>query len=160
MTTDTEMSHFGAKVIYPPTIQPALAKNIPLVIKNTFNPSFPGTWISRKSDDAGHPVKGISSINQICLLTVQGSGLFGVPGIAARLFGALAQAGVNIVLITQGSSETSITFAVSPNQADAAKQAVEKEFAYELRSGLVDTLKIESDLAVVAVVGENMRYPG
>lgn len=156
-----EMSHFGAKVIYPPTIQPALAKNIPLVIKNTFNPSFPGTYISRKSDDAGHPVKGISSINQICLLTVQGSGLFGVPGVAARLFGALAQAGVNIVLITQGSSETSITFAVSPAQADDAKHAVEKEFAYELRSGLVDTLKIESDLAVVAVVGENMRYrPG
>lgn len=156
-----EMSHFGAKVIYPPTIQPALAKNIPLAIKNTFNPDFPGTWISRKSDDAGHSVKGISSINQICLLTVQGSGLFGVPGIAARLFGALAQAGVNIVLITQGSSETSITFAVSPNQADSAKKAVEKEFAYELRAGLVDTLKTESDLAVVAVVGENMRYrPG
>ncbi|HNM24739.1 MAG TPA: bifunctional aspartate kinase/homoserine dehydrogenase I [Saprospiraceae bacterium] len=156
-----EMSHFGAKVIYPPTIQPALAKNIPLAIRNTFNPEFPGTWISRKSDDAGHPVKGISSINQICLLTVQGSGLFGVPGIAARLFGALAQAGVNIVLITQGSSETSITFAVSPDQADNAKKAVEKEFAYELRAGLVDTLKTESDLAVVAVVGENMRYrPG
>ncbi|MBL7802158.1 MAG: bifunctional aspartate kinase/homoserine dehydrogenase I [Saprospiraceae bacterium] len=156
-----EMSHFGAKVIYPPTIQPALAKNIPLAIKNTFKPDFPGTWISRKSDDAGHPVKGISSINQICLLTVQGSGLFGVPGIAARLFGALAQAGVNIVLITQGSSETSITFAVSPNQASLAKMAVEKEFSYELRTGLVDTLKIEGDLAVVAVVGENMRYrPG
>ncbi len=156
-----EMSHFGAKVIYPPTIQPALAQNIPLVIKNTFNPSFPGTFISTTADPGDHPVKGISSINQICLLTLQGSGLFGVPGIAARLFGAMAQAGVNIVLITQGSSESSITFAVSPAQAPAAKRAAEKEFGYELRGGLVEPLKIESDLSVLAIVGEGMRYlPG
>ncbi|MCC6462668.1 MAG: bifunctional aspartate kinase/homoserine dehydrogenase I [Saprospiraceae bacterium] len=156
-----EMSHFGAKVIYPPTIQPALAQGIPLVIKNTFNPGFPGTFISNQADPADHPVKGISSINQICLLTLQGSGLFGVPGIAGRLFGAMAQASVNIVLITQGSSESSITFAVSPAQANAAKKAAEKEFAHELRSGLVEPLKIESDLSVVAIVGEGMRYlPG
>lgn len=156
-----EMSHFGAKVIYPPTIQPALAKGIPLVIKNTFNPAFPGTVISKQADPGDHPVKGISSINQISLLTLQGSGLFGVPGIAARLFNALAQAGVNVVLITQGSSESSITFAVSPGQATAAKKAAEKEFVYELRSGLVEPLKIENDLSVVAIVGEGMRYlPG
>lgn len=156
-----EMSHFGAKVIYPPTIQPALAREIPLVIKNTFNPDFPGTFISNHADTQEHPVKGISSINQICLLTLQGSGLFGVPGIAARLFGAMAQAGVNIVLITQGSSESSITFAISPAQATLAKKAAEKEFIYELRSGLVEPLKIESELSVVAIVGEGMRYlPG
>ena len=156
-----EMSHFGAKVIYPPTIQPALAQDIPLIIKNTFNPGFPGTFISTKADSGDHPVKGISSINQICLITLQGSGLFGVPGTAARLFGAMAQAGVNVVLITQGSSESSITFAVSPAQSAAAKKAAEKEFVHELRSSLVEPLKIESELSVVAIVGEGMRYlPG
>ncbi|MEZ4967690.1 MAG: bifunctional aspartate kinase/homoserine dehydrogenase I [Saprospiraceae bacterium] len=156
-----EMSHFGAKVIYPPTILPALSKNIPLVIKNTFNPSFPGTRITATAAPGDDPVKGISSINQICLLTLQGSGIFGVPGIAARLFNALAQAGVNIVIITQGSSESSITFAVSPGQAKLAQKAAEKEFAYEIREKLIEPLKIEHELAVVAAVGENMRYrPG
>ena len=156
-----EMSHFGAKVIYPPTILPALAKDIPLVIKNTFNPSFPGTFISNTAERGESPVKGISSINQVCLLTLQGSGLFGVPGIAARLFNALAHAGVNVVIITQGSSESSITFAVSPAQAGAAQKAAEKEFAFEIREHLVEPLKIEDDLSVIAVVGENMRYrPG
>lgn len=156
-----EMSHFGAKVIYPPTILPAYAKNIPLVIKNTFNPEFPGTVVSNQAELGDFPVKGISSINQICLLTLQGGGLFGVPGIAARLFGALAQAKVNVVIITQGSSESSITFAVSPNQAKMAQKAAEKEFAYEIREKLVEPLRIEDQLSVLAVVGENMRYrPG
>ncbi len=165
-----EMSHFGAKVIYPPTILPALAKNIPLVIKNTFNPNFGGTFITNTpqapifSDTHagwGSAVTGISSINQINLLTLQGSGMFGVPGIAARLFNALGQAGVNVVIITQGSSESSITFAVSPNQAKAAKRAAEKEFSFEIRENLIEPLRIEENLAVVAVVGENMRYrPG
>ena len=162
-----EMSHFGAKVIYPPTILPALAMDIPLVIKNTFNPSFAGTFISNKvpiaapETPSGGAICGISSINQISLITLQGSGLFGVPGVAARLFGGLAQAGVNVVLITQGSSETSITFAVSPAQSKAAMKATEKEFAYELRGQLIEPLRIEDNLSVVAVVGENMRYrPG
>lgn len=162
-----EMSHFGAKVIYPPTILPALAKDIPLVIKNTFNPAFAGTYISNKvpvvspETPGGGAICGISSINQIALLTLQGSGLFGVPGVAARLFGALAQARVNVVVITQGSSETSITFAVSPAQSAPAMTAVEQEFAYELRSQLIEPIKIEENLSVVAVVGENMRYrPG
>jgi aspartokinase/homoserine dehydrogenase 1 len=166
-----EMSHFGAKVIYPPTILPALAKGIPLRIKNTFKPAFEGTYIGenppeetlpQESDSGwGGAIKGISSINQICLLTLQGSGMFGVPGIAARLFNALAQAGVNIVIITQGSSESSITFAVSPAQAKSAQKAAEKEFSYEIREALIEPLKIETDLSVVAVVGENMRYrPG
>lgn len=166
-----EMSHFGAKVIYPPTILPALAKGIPLRIKNTFNPTFEGTYIGENPPEEiavrdseggwGGAIKGISSINQICLLTLQGSGMFGVPGIAARLFNALAQAGVNIVIITQGSSESSITFAVSPAQAKAAQKAAEKEFSHEIREALIEPLKIETDLSVVAVVGENMRYrPG
>ncbi|HND87346.1 MAG TPA: bifunctional aspartate kinase/homoserine dehydrogenase I, partial [Saprospiraceae bacterium] len=163
-----EMSHFGAKVIYPPTIQPALAQGIPLVIKNTFHPEFPGTFIGVHASApavggpaAEAPISGISSINQINLLTLQGSGLFGVPGIAGRLFGALARAGVNVVIITQGSSESSITFAVSPGHAKAAQLAAEQEFGYEIREQLIEPLRIESDLSVVAVVGENMRYrPG
>ena len=156
-----EMSHFGAKVIYPPTIQPVLAKKIPMWIKNTFNPSHPGTLVSDKEDDSRTPVKGISSIGTISLLTLQGSGLFGVPGIAARLFGSLASAGINIILITQGSSEHSISFAVQPDKSSKARKQVEKEFEYEIQSGLVDPVRMEKDLAVVAIIGEHMRYlPG
>ena len=156
-----EMSHFGAKVIYPPTLQPALKKNIPIFIKNTFNPDFIGTHISDFRDPNGHAVKGISSISDIALLTLQGSGLFGVPGIAGRLFNSLAMAKINIVLITQGSSEYSISFAVQPQSAKAAKKYVEKEFEFEMQSGAIDPLKIEMDLSVIAIIGENMRYrPG
>ncbi|MEO1258261.1 MAG: bifunctional aspartate kinase/homoserine dehydrogenase I [Bacteroidota bacterium] len=156
-----EMSHFGAKVIYPPTLQPALKKNIPLYIKNTFHPEFKGTFISDKMDVNGTPVKGISSINQIALLTLQGSGLFGVPGIAGRLFGTLSNAGISVILITQGSSEHSITFAVAPKDARKAQRAVAKAFEYEMEKGVVDPIKAETDLSVVAIIGENMRFrPG
>jgi bifunctional aspartokinase / homoserine dehydrogenase 1 len=156
-----EMSHFGAKVIYPPTIQPALAKNIPLVIKNTFNPSFVGTVVHNKRQPHDFTITGISSINNIALVTLQGSGLFGVPGIAGRLFGALARANVNIILITQGSSEHSITFAVQPQDAAKAKRKVEEEFETEIKASGVDAVRVESDLSVVAIIGENMRYsPG
>lgn len=156
-----EMSHFGAKVIYPPTIQPAFTKNIPIYIKNTFNPTFGGTYISSEKDEAGPSVKGISSIGNISLLTLSGSGMFGVPGTAGRLFNALAIANVNIILITQGSSEYSISFAVQPKDAKKAKKEVEKEFQYEMSSNLVNPIKVEENLAVVAIIGENMRYqPG
>ncbi len=156
-----EMSHFGAKVIYPPTIQPAMGKGIPIYIKNTFNPSFKGTHISLESSANGHPIKGISSISDVSLLTLQGSGLFGVPGIAARLFNSLAKANINIILITQGSSEHSISFAVKPNDAERAKRKVDKEFEYEFNAGGVIPVKIENDLSIIAIIGENMRYqPG
>ncbi len=156
-----EMSHFGAKVIYPPTIQPALLQKIPLVIKNTFNPSFEGTFVADKVDANGHAVKGISSINQIALLTLQGSGLFGVPGIAARLFTSLATASINVILITQGSSEHSISFAVQPESARKAKRQVEQAFEYEINTGIVEPVKVEEQLSVIAIIGENMRYqPG
>ena len=147
-----EMSHFGAKVIYPPTIQPALAKKIPIVIRNTFNPDFSGTYISEEQDPGGKAVKGISSISNISLLTIQGSGLFGVPGTAARLFGALAQKDINVILITQASSEHSITFAVNPDQAKQAKTCVENVFEHEINTGSVDPIKRENDLSVVAVI--------
>lgn len=156
-----EMSHFGAKVIYPPTLQPALTKSIPLYIKNTFNPTFEGTLVSAVSDPNSNAVKGISSIGDVALLTLQGSGLFGVPGIAGRLFTCLAQAKINIILITQGSSEHSISFAIQPHLARKAQKRVEGEFEYEMQNGVVDPVKVEENLAVVAIIGENMRYrPG
>ncbi|MAT54275.1 MAG: bifunctional aspartate kinase/homoserine dehydrogenase I [Saprospirales bacterium] len=156
-----EMSHFGAKVIYPPTLQPALKKGIPLRIKNTFKPDFPGTYISKEKSKHERAVTGISSIGDVALLTLQGGGMFGVPGIAARLFSSLAEAGISVILITQGSSEHSITFAVSPDVAQKAKKQVEEAFAYELEKGRVDPIKIENELSVVAIIGENMRYrPG
>ncbi len=156
-----EMSHFGAKVIYPPTLQPALQKRIPIYIKNTFNPSFSGTYISDAYDPNDKAVKGISSIDDIALLTLSGGGLFGVPGIAARLFAALAQHKINIILITQGSSEHSISFAVNPKNAKLAKDTVAAAFEYEMQMGIVNPVKVEKELSVVAIIGANMRYqPG
>ena len=156
-----EMSHFGAKVIYPPTLVPALKKKIPLYIKNTFNPDFIGTFISNQRNETEHAIQGISSIGNISLLTLSGSGLFGVPGIAGRLFSALANDSVNIILITQGSSESSISFAVQPTDTKRAKYAVEKAFANEMKDNAVNTLFIEENLSTIAIVGEAMRFrPG
>jgi aspartokinase/homoserine dehydrogenase 1 len=156
-----EMSHFGAKVIYPPTIQPALEKRIPIYIKNTFNPGHGGTLISSTPGSYDKAVKGISSISDIALLTLQGSGLFGVPGIASRLFDSLASAQINVILITQGSSEHSISFAVQPALVTKAKRRVEKEFEFEIARNAIEPVKVESRLSVIAIIGENMRYvPG
>ena len=156
-----EMSHFGAKVIYPPTLQPAMKVGIPLYIKNTFKPDFEGTLISADSDPKGRAVKGISSIKEISLLTLEGSGLFGVVGISGRLFGALANANINVILITQGSSEHNITFAVSPQKAEVARRKVEDEFAYEMEGGLIRPIKVEPKLTVLAIIGQQMRFrPG
>ncbi|MGB3545664.1 MAG: bifunctional aspartate kinase/homoserine dehydrogenase I, partial [Saprospiraceae bacterium] len=156
-----EMSHFGAKVIYPPTLLPALHKNIPLYIKNTFNPDFVGTRVSTQRDPEGSAVKGISSIGDVSLLTLSGTGMFGVPGTAGRLFSALAQGGINVILITQGSSEHAISYAVKPADAEGARKHVDAAFAYEIDRGIINKVRIERDLSVVAIIGENMRYqPG
>ena len=156
-----EMSHFGAKVIYPPTIHPAMDRGIPLLIKNTFNPRHPGTLISADSSEDKKAVKGISSISDITLLTLQGSGLFGVPGIAGRLFRSLSEANINVILITQGSSEHSISFAVQPENTAKAKKQVEHEFSLEISRGTVEPLKAETNLTTIAIIGENMRFtPG
>lgn len=152
-----ELSHFGAKVIYPPTLQPAFSKKIPLRIRNTFNPSFAGTYISEYSDYKSLLIKGISSISNISLISVSGSGMVGIPGFAAKLFNALARANINIILITQASSEHSICFAVSPSQALSAKQQIEEEFEREISLKKVDRIKIENDLSILAIVGENMK---
>lgn len=157
-----EMSHFGAKVIYPPTIQPVLEQKIPIRIKNTFDPNFKGTIINEKLVQKNRwLIRGISSIEKISLLRVQGSGMIGFTGIAARLFGVLAKEKINIILITQASSEHSICFAVSPQAARKAKLIIEKEFSLEMRANIIDDIIVEKDLSIVAVVGENMRHtPG
>lgn len=152
-----ELSHFGAKVIYPPTILPAMNKKIPILIKNTFNPEAHGTLISDAVEDHSSLIRGISSIDDICLLTVQGSGLIGVSGIAMRIFRALAQEHVNVILITQGSSEHAVTFAVLPKEAEKARLALEKEFALERKLSMVDPIQVDRELSVIAVVGENMK---
>ena len=156
-----EMSHFGAKVIYPPTLLPAMQLGIPLYIKNTFRPDFEGTLVTRVADPSGRAVKGISSLRDVSLLTLEGSGMFGVVGISGRLFGTLAQAGINVILITQGSSEHNITFAVAPAKADLAKRKVEAAFRHEIDAGQLRPIKIEPRLSVIAVIGEQMRFkPG
>ncbi len=156
-----ELSYFGAKVIYPPTMAPAFAKKIPLVIKNTFNPSFPGTFIRSDIKPSPLPIKGISSINQISIINLSGSGMVGKTGFSGRLFSLLSRAHINIILITQSSSEHSITFAVNPVDAAKAVRAINKEFELELAAQKLAYPEVEGDLAVLAIVGENMKHtPG
>jgi bifunctional aspartokinase / homoserine dehydrogenase 1 len=156
-----ELSHFGAKVIYPPTIQPVMGKNIPVWIKNTFAPSDSGTLIESVADKGGDIVRGISSINNIALLSLEGSGMIGIPGFSKRLFEALSNEKINVILITQSSSEHSICVAVDASSAGKAKQAVDTAFANEIMLEKVEPLFIESDHSIVALVGENMKsHPG
>ncbi|NWF89499.1 MAG: bifunctional aspartate kinase/homoserine dehydrogenase I [Ignavibacteriaceae bacterium] len=152
-----ELSHFGAKVIYPPTMQPALEKKIKLVIKNTFNPKFKGTLILERQPNIAFSVKGTSSIDDITLLTITGSGMIGVPGIASRLFNSLAKRDISVIMITQGSSEHTICIAVLPQYGLPAKNAIEEEFAYELRDRIISKVIIEEGNSVVAVVAEDFR---
>lgn len=153
-----ELSHFGAKVIYPPTLLPALQKKIKIVIKNTFNPDFAGTAITEKERGPGFTVKGISSIDSISLIRLQGGGMVGVTGIAGRLFGVLGKHSVNIILITQASSEHTICFAIPPGAGTIAKKAIESEFKLEMLEGKIGEVKVEENLSIIAVVGENMRH--
>jgi bifunctional aspartokinase / homoserine dehydrogenase 1 len=152
-----ELSHFGAKVIYPPTIQPVLNKNIPIWIKNTFAPKDYGTVIEHKPTQ-GNIITGISSINSVALLNLEGSGMIGIPGFSSRLFAALANAQINVILITQGSSEHSICVGVDAALADKAKEAVDKAFEFEIASEKVEPLHIERELSIVALVGDQMRH--
>jgi len=152
-----ELSHFGAKVIHPPTIQPALDRGLPIRIMNTFNPDFPGTLICKKTTRSTCIVKGITSISNISLLTIQGSGMVGVTGTSSRFFGALAHANVNVILISQASSEHSICIAITPSDVKKAKNAIEKEFALEIKAHLIDPIIVENDRTIIAVVGEGMR---
>ena len=152
-----EMSHFGAKVIYPPTLQPAFNKQLPIWIKNTFNPDFEGTLISAKSQPSDYMIKGISSIQNISLISLEGSGMVGVPGVSGRLFNALAKEKINVILITQASSEYSICFALEPKDAQRAKEVIEEEFYHEIQAGKIDSPFIEGNLSIIAIIGDNMR---
>ncbi|MEX0680908.1 MAG: bifunctional aspartate kinase/homoserine dehydrogenase I [Balneolales bacterium] len=157
-----ELSHFGARVIHPPTIEPAMSLGIPIRIKNTLNPGFPGTVIGKTGDSReGHIIKGISSIDNVAMIRVQGSGLVGLAGVAQRIFGALASAKINIMLITQASSEHSVCLAVMPQNAAKAKKLLQEELRHELSIRRVTDIIVEEDLSIIAVVGENMRQtPG
>ncbi|MFD2784327.1 bifunctional aspartate kinase/homoserine dehydrogenase I [Hymenobacter rubripertinctus] len=156
-----ELSHFGAKVLYPPTIQPVMKSGIPLWIKNTFAPEDAGTLVEVAPPANQAFVRGISSIGPVALLRLEGSGMVGVPGFSRRLFAALAREQVNVILITQSSSEHSICVAVSTPDADRAQHAADQEFAAEISSGLLDPLDREDELAIVALVGEQMKnHPG
>jgi len=160
-TEAMELSYFGAKVIYPPTMIPAFLKKIPIVIKNTFEPDFEGTVIRHDCKASNLPIKGISSINNISILNLEGSGMVGKSGFSGRLFSLLAREQINIILITQSSSEHSITFAVQPADAERAKTLIEQEFELELLARKLEPTVIEENLAVLAVVGENMKQtPG
>lgn len=154
-----ELCNFGAKVIYPPTIYPVCHKNIPIWIKNTFNPMAPGTCISeQRPSPEGKAIKGISSINDTCLITVSGLGMVGIIGINARIFNALAKNGVSVFLVSQASSENNTSFAVKNADAELAVSVLKEEFAVELQSGEISEIEAEPNLATVAIVGENMKH--
>ncbi|NDE62168.1 MAG: aspartate kinase, partial [Cyclobacteriaceae bacterium] len=155
-----ELSHFGAKVIFPATMRPAMKKNIPIYIKNTFDPSHPGTLINGEVRYEGL-IKGVSSRDQIAMLTLQGTGLATSGRILGRIFDSLAEAQVNIFLISQSSSQHSICLAIAAEEALVAKNTLEREFNRELISGEMEAISLLHDLAIVAVVGENMKHdPG
>lgn len=154
-----ELSHFGAKVIYPPTILPVYKKGIPVLIKNTIRPQGAGTLITASSQNgAERPIKGISSISGITLITVQGIGMVGVTGISMRLFTALARENINVILISQASSENSISIAIDEQASQAAEQAILQEFEKEIASDRINRVAVEKELSIVAIVGENMKH--
>ncbi|MDR2968696.1 MAG: bifunctional aspartate kinase/homoserine dehydrogenase I, partial [Tannerellaceae bacterium] len=162
-TEAMELCNFGAKVIYPPTIYPVYHKNIPIRILNTFNPDAPGTYISKErvKEEGKAIIKGISSINDTCLITVQGLGMVGVIGVNYRIFKTLAKNGISVFMVSQASSENNTTFAVRNADADLAVQVLNEEFALERSLGEISDMVAEKDLATVAIVGENMkRTPG
>jgi aspartokinase/homoserine dehydrogenase 1 len=155
-----ELSHFGAKVLYPPTIQPALRKEIPIRIKNTFDPKSSGTLICKDPKNSNE-VKGISHIEDISLITLEGGGMIGIPGFSKRLFETLSQQKINVVFITQASSEHSICVGVYENDASKAKDLLDETFNVEIERKKIKPIIIENDLAIIAVVGESMKnYQG
>ena len=158
----TELCNFGAKVVYPPTIYPVCHKNIPIIIKNTFNPEGAGTVIKQEvSSPQSKAIKGISSINDTSLITVQGLGMVGVIGVNYRIFKALAKNGISVFLVSQASSENSTSIGVRNADADLACEVLNEEFAKEIEMGEISPIQAEKDLATVAIVGENMKHtPG
>ena len=156
-----ELCNFGAKVIYPPTIYPVCIKNIPIKVKNTFNPTHPGTLIKEKIDDDMKPIKGISSIKGTTLITVTGLSMVGVIGVNRRIFTTLADRGISVFMVSQASSENSTSIGVRDEDAAAAVEVLNEEFAKEIETGAMFPMQAESGLATIAIVGENMKHtPG
>ncbi len=156
-----ELSHFGAKVIYPPTIQPVMNKGIPVSIKNTFSPGDSGTLIHNNIDKNGNTIRGISSIGSLALLSLEGSGMVGIPGFSKRLFESLSGEKINVILITQSSSEHSICVGINEANAERAKEIIDTSFEHEIETKKVEKLIVERDLSIVALVGDNMKsHPG
>ena len=156
-----ELAYFGAKVLHPRTMAPAVADGIPIRIRNTFDPGRPGTTISAASTLRDEVVKGVSGIDGVALVNLEGAGMIGVPGTADRLFGALREVGVSVMLISQGSSEHSICFAVAEDATDTVRRVVERAFAVELGQGLVQRIQVTPGCAILAVVGDGMAgLPG
>lgn len=152
-----ELSYFGAKVLHPRTISPIAQFQIPCLIKNTENPQAPGTLIGVDSSDTQYPVKGITNLNNMAMFNVSGPGMKGMVGMAARVFAGMSRAGISVVLITQSSSEYSISFCVSQNELARARKTLEDEFYLELKEGLLEPLDVMERLAIVSVVGDGMR---
>ena len=156
-----ELCNFGAKVIYPPTIYPVCVKNIPIKVKNTFNPEHPGTLIKAKIEDDNKPIKGISSIKGTSLITVTGLSMVGVIGVNRRIFTTLANKGISVFMVSQASSENSTSIGVRDEDAAAAAEVLNAEFAKEIETGAMFPMQVESGLATIAIVGENMKQtPG
>src|SRR5262252_3432092 len=155
-----ELAYFGAKVIHPQTMAPAIARSLPIFIRNTFRPEHPGTRIDAHGDASG-PVKGLTLAHHLALVNVEGTGMIGVPGTAERVFAALRAAQVSVVMISQGSSEHSICSVVRSAQAQAARAALEGAFARELAAGQISGVQVTRDIAVLAAVGNRMAgVPG
>ena len=156
-----ELCNFGAKVVYPPTIYPVCVKNIPIRVKNTFNPEHPGTLIKQKIENDSKPIKGISSISGTTLITVTGLSMVGVIGVNRRIFSTLAQNGISVFMVSQASSENSTSIGVRDEDANQAVEVLNQEFAKEIETGAMFPMHAESNLATIAIVGENMKHtPG
>ena len=152
-----ELSHFGAKIIYPPTIQPVMAKQIPVLIKNTFAPDADGTFIEAETDNVREIIRGITSIDRVSVLNLEGSGMVGIPGFSKRLFDALSRAAINVILITQSSSEHSICVAIDEKFGLLAKTVVDAEFEHEIVAGRIEPLRVETGFSILALVGDKMK---
>lgn len=152
-----EISHFGARVVYPPTIQPVVAKGIPIMVKNTFDPDGPGTLIEGNPPEGQDKIRGISGSNRIALLSMEGSGMVGIPGYSSRLFNTLTQQQINIILITQASSVHTMLVAIDEKDAEKARRAADETFAYEISLHKVEPLKVECGFSIISLIGDDMK---
>ena len=152
-----ELSHFGAKVIFPPTIQPVVSKGIPIIVKNTFDPHGKATRIERNPPEGSNFIKGISNSDNLALLSMEGSGMVGVPGYSSKLFEVLSANSINIILITQASSVHTMLVVISEKDAEVAKKAVDERFAYEISLGKLEPLKVETGYSIISLVGDDMK---